>query len=75
MKIPSLVTLLISLAGCASSADKAQQEQHQKEQILLTIKKIDIACRDRYPMGTPGAIIKRKQCQQIGIESMDLPKN
>jgi len=68
--------LLISLTGCASSSgNKAQQEQVQKEQLQLAIKKIDIACRDKYPMGTPGAFMKRKQCQQVGIESLELPKN
>ncbi len=44
----------------------------QKEQLQLAIKKIDIACRDKYPLRIPGAIMKRKQCQQIGIESIDL---
>ena len=76
MKTLISAAILISLTGCASSsANKAQQEQVQKEQLQLAIKKIDIACRDKYPMGTPGAFMKRKQCQQVGIESMDLPKN
>jgi hypothetical protein len=75
MKTLISTALLISLTGCASSANKAQQEQAQKEQLQLAIKKIDIACRDKYPMGTPGAFMKRKQCQQVGIESMDLPKS
>jgi hypothetical protein len=75
MKTLISVAILIGLTGCASSsANKAQQEQVQKEQLQLAIKKIDIACRDKYPMGTPGAFMKRKQCQQVGIESMDLPK-
>ena len=76
MKTLISVAILISLSGCASSsANKAQQEQVQKEQLQLAIKKIDIACRDKYPMGTPGAFMKRKQCQQVGIESMDMPKS
>ena len=75
MKTMISAAILISLTGCASSANKAQQEQVQKEQLQLAIKKIDIACRDKYPMGTPGAFMKRKQCQQVGIESMDMPKN
>jgi hypothetical protein len=75
MKTLISAAMLISLTGCASSANKAQQEQVQKEQLQLAIKKIDIACRDKYPMGTPGAFMKRKQCQQVGIESMDLPKS
>ena len=75
MKTLISAAILISLSGCASSsANKAQQEQVQKEQLQLAIKKIDIACRDKYPMGTPGAFMKRKQCQQVGIESMDMPK-
>jgi hypothetical protein len=75
MKTLISAAILIGLTGCASSsANKAQQEQVQKEQLQLAIKKIDIACRDKYPMGTPGAFMKRKQCQQVGIESMDLPK-
>ena len=72
MKIISLTFVFLALFGCTSSADKAAQEQMQKEQLQLAIKKIDIACRDRYPLGTPGAIMKRKQCQQVGIESIDL---
>ena len=75
MKTLISAALLVSLTGCASSANKAQQEQVQKEQLQLAIKKIDIACRDKYPMGTPGAFMKRKQCQQVGIESMDLAKS
>ena len=74
MKTLISAAILISLTGCASSANKAQQEQVQKEQLQLAIKKIDIACRDKYPMGTPGAFMKRKQCQQVGIESIDMPK-
>ena len=72
MKIIILTFVFLALCGCPSSADKAAQEQMQKEQLQLAIKKIDIACRDRYPLGTPGAIMKRKQCQQVGIESIDL---
>ena len=76
MKTLISAAILISLTGCASSSgNKAQQEQVQKEQLQLAIKKIDIACRDKYPMGTPGAFMKRKQCQQVGIESLELPKN
>ena len=75
MKTLISAAILISLTGCASSANKAQQEQHQKQQLQLAIKKIEIDCRDRYPIGVPGAIMKRKQCQQIGIESMDMPKS
>ncbi|NBS17822.1 MAG: hypothetical protein EBT06_12315 [Gammaproteobacteria bacterium] len=72
MKIISLTFVFLALFGCTSSADKAAQEQRQKEQLQLAIKKIDIACRDKYPLGIPGAMMKRKQCQQIGIESIDL---
>lgn len=75
MKTLISAAILISLTGCASSANKAQQEQLQKQQLQLAIKKIEIDCRDRYPIGIPGAIMKRKQCQQIGIESMDMPKS
>ncbi len=75
MKTLISAAILISLTGCASSANKAQQEQLQKQQLQLAIKKIEIDCRDRYPIGVPGAIMKRKQCQQIGIESMDMPKS
>ena len=72
MKIISLIFVFLVLFGCTSSADKAAQEQRQKEQLQLAIKKIDIACRDKYPLGIPGAMMKRKQCQQVGIESIDL---
>lgn len=75
MKILISVAIFISLTGCASSANKAQQEQLQKQQLQLAIKKIEIDCRDKHPMGTPGAFMKRKQCEQIGVESMDLPKS
>ncbi|MEI6353235.1 MAG: hypothetical protein D4R76_09040 [Methylococcus sp.] len=74
MKIIILAFTFLALSGCTSAADKAAQEQMQKEQIQLAIKKIDISCRDKYPIGIPGAIMKRKQCQQIGIESMELPQ-
>ena len=72
MKIIILTFVFFAFAGCTSPADKAAQEQMQKEQLQLAIKKIDIACRDKYPLGIPGAIMKRKQCQQVGIESIDL---
>jgi len=75
MKTLITTLILIGLTGCASSASKQQQEQLQKQQLQLALKKIEIDCRDRYPMGVPGAIMKRKQCQQLGIESMELPKN
>ena len=75
MKNIALLFVIVVLNGCASSADKAAQEQAQKEQLQLALTKIDIECRDRYPIGTPGAMIKRKQCQQVGIKSMPLPKS
>ena len=74
MKPITLIVALIFLAGCTSSEDKAAQQQMQKEQLQLAIKKVDIACRDKYPLGTPGVLLKRKQCQQIGIESLQLPQ-
>ena len=75
MKIMPLAFCLgIAVSGCTSQQDKAAQQQAQKEQLQLAIKKIDVVCRDKYPMGTPGALIKRKQCQQLSIESLELPQ-
>ena len=45
MKIIILTFVFFAFAGCTSSADKAAQEQMQKEQLQLAIKKIDIANR------------------------------
>ena len=75
MKTLIATLILVGLSGCASSANKAQQEQLQKQQLQLALKKMEIDCRYRYPMGVPGAIMKRTQCQQVGIESLELPKN
>ena len=73
----SLVTImgLILFAGCTSSEDKAAQQQRQKEQVQHQIKKIDIACRDKYPPSVPGALLKRKQCQQMGLEEIQIPQH
>ena len=72
MKQLMMAVLALSVSACAT--DDAAKEQARKQQLELALKKIDIDCRDRYPMGVPGAIMKRKQCQQVGIESMQLPK-
>ena len=71
MKILAL-SLILLLTACAT--DNAAKEQQQKQQLQLALKKIEIDCRDRYPLSVPGALFKRKQCQQVGIESLPMPK-
>lgn len=75
MKYFFLSAWVFAFVGCASDQDKAVQQQMDKQQLQLAIKKLDVACRDQYPMSVPGAFIKRKQCQQMGIESLQLPQH
>lgn len=69
-----ILLLCLSLLLSACATDNAAKEQQQKQQLQLALKKIDIDCRDRYPLSVPGAMFKRKQCQQLGIESLSMPK-
>jgi mannitol-specific phosphotransferase system IIBC component len=74
--LPALMWLFM-LTGCTSSEDKAAQQLRQKEQeqVQHQIKKIEIACRDKYPLSVPGAFLKRKQCQQIGLDEIQIPQH
>ncbi len=73
-----LIVSSLVLFACASDADKQQKqaahEQMERQQISTELKKIQIQCRDRYPMGSPGALMKRKQCQEMGVNTMPVPK-
>lgn len=69
-----IVVLWVFLGVTACATDNAAKEQQQKQALELSLKKIEVDCRDRYPMGVPGAMLKRKQCQQMGIQSMPMPK-
>lgn len=69
-----LIPGFLALAVAACATDDAAKEQRQKQQLQLALKKIEIDCRDRYPMSVPGAMLKRKQCQQVGFDSLSMPK-
>ena len=73
-----LVVASFFLVACASDAEKQQKqaahEQMERQQISTEVKQIQIQCRDRYPLGTPGALMKRKQCQEMGMNTMPMPK-
>ena len=75
MKVLILALFLNALFGCASSQDKAVQQEMDREQIQRAIKKIEIECRDQYPNNVAGAFLKRKQCQEMRIQSLPLPQH